>query len=255
MSGSVVAVVQARVSSSRLPGKVLKTILGEPMIVRQLERIRHCRLVSRIAVATSTDASDDPLAAVCANAGFPVHRGSLADVLDRFYRCAASFAPDHVVRMTGDCPVIDPAVADGVIRYHLDGGYDFTSNALQPTFPDGLDVEVVRFAALERTWREAHLPSEREHVMPYIYAHPELFRIGHFKSETDRSHLRWTVDEPEDFELIRQLYEELLPGKPAFSMEDILAVLETNPRLAAVNRGFKRNEGLEKSRAQDRKDG
>ena len=240
-------------SSSRLPGKTLEPVLGQPMIRRQIERIRDAKRIDRLVVATSTDASDDRLAQVCRTEGIECARGSLADVLDRFYQVALSLSPANVIRLTGDCPLTDPEVLDAVIAFHLDNGFDYSSNTLEPTFPDGLDVEVMRFECLEHAWREARLPSEREHVTPYLYNHRERFRVGSYRGARNFSHMRWTVDEPEDLEFVRRIYAALHPANPSFRMRDVLALLEREPVLAAINSRFERNEGMKKSLAEDRK--
>lgn len=247
----ILALLQARVSSRRLPGKVLLPLLGEPMILRQLERIRRCRRIDRIVVATSTDASDDPLASVCARAAVEVFRGSLADVLDRFHGAAAAHSPATIVRLTADCPLADPELIDRVIAFFFEGGYDYATNALQPTYPDGLDVEVFRAACLEEAWHEAKLPSEREHVTPFIHGRPGRYRIGHFAGEQDLSALRWTVDEALDFELVSQVYAALYPGKPDFGTADVLRLLERRPDLKTLNTRHKRNEGMKRSLQED----
>ncbi len=245
------AILQARVSSTRLPGKVLKSILGEPMLFRQIERIKRSRLIQTLIVATSVDPSDDALADACMKRGQAYRRGSLADVLDRFYQTALPFAPEHVVRLTGDCPLADPLVIDLVIQHHLDGGYDYTSNALEPTYPDGLDVEIVRFSCLAEAWREAVLPSQREHVLPFIHQQPNRYRLGSVVNAVDFSALRWTVDEPADFELVSHIYNALYPSNPAFSTDDILAFLKSNPELCSMNSCFMRNEGYTESLKKD----
>ncbi|MCK4632375.1 MAG: glycosyltransferase family protein [candidate division Zixibacteria bacterium] len=251
----ILAVLQARTSSSRLPGKVLKPIMGKPMLARQLERVNRASKVDRLIVATSVDVSDNDLATLCGELGQPCFRGSLDDVLNRFYLAVQEEKPEHVVRLTGDCPLADPSLIDSVIQYHLDGAYDYVSNGLEPTFPDGLDVEVMRFVALETAWKEAKLPSEREHVTPFIWNQPERFKIAAFKGEVDRSHLRWTVDEPDDLELVRQIYGELYPRNPEFTTEDILQLLEERPELCQLNSSFKRNEGFDISLEKDKAEG
>lgn len=250
----VTAIVQARTSSSRLPGKVLKEILGKPMIILELERLRHCQTVDEIILATSSDDSDKELANIVRNNDFPVYQGSLNDVLDRYYQCAKRCNPTHVVRITGDCPIIDPQIVDTVIFKHLQENYDYTSNILgKITFPDGLDTEVMRFSALERAWKEAKLPSEREHVTQYIIKHPEIFKQGALLCETpELGDERWTVDEPEDFRFISEVYERLYPDKPDFTLNDVLALLAEHPELRNINRGFERNEGLLKSLREDK---
>ncbi len=249
----IIAVLQARFSSTRLPGKVLKPILGKPMLALEIERIQRSKAIDQLLVATSTDSADDALSTLCRDIGVSCARGSLHDVLDRFYTTAEPQHPDHVVRLTGDCPLIDPAVIDATIDFYLKGSYDYVSNCQQPyTFPDGLDTEIFRFSALETAWKEAHLPSEREHVTPFIKKHPERFIIGHYRSPTNFGHLRWTVDEPEDFELVTKVYETLYPGNPRFTMRDILSLLDRKRELMQINNRFTRNEGSKKSLEEDR---
>lgn len=247
----ILGIVQARATSKRLPGKVLRPILGQPMLLRQVERLRHARGLDALLIATSVEPSDDPIADLCKREGLTYFRGSLEDTLDRFYQAAKPRRPSQVVRLTGDCPLIDPALLDRLIRIHLEGQYDYSSNALERTFPDGLDAEIMRFDALERAWREAMLPSEREHVTPYLYKHPELFRIGQLKQERDLSALRWTVDEAPDFELVSRIYEALYPGNPTFGMQEILGFLEQRPELKLLNSQYQCNEGYQTSLAKD----
>ena len=250
---TVLAILQARVTSTRLPNKVLAPILGQPMLARQIERLRRAATFATLVVATSDDASDDPLAAMCAAIGVPWHRGSLNDVLARFQGACAAFGPaDHVVRLTGDCPLADPAVIDAVVRHHLASGADYTANAIQPSWPDGLDVEVMRSAVLQRAFDEARLPSEREHVTPYIHKHPEWFRIEHVRGKQDLSYLRWTVDEPADLAFVTEVYAALYPQNPAFDTAAVLSLLEQRPELAKLNGQFIRNEGYAKSLAADK---
>lgn len=248
----VLAVLQARVSSSRLPGKVLMPILGQPMLFRQIERLNLCKEFEQLIVATSVDTSDDPLVSECVARGIACSRGSLNDVLDRFIQAALSYQPETIVRLTGDCPLADPSLIDEVIRYFHAGNYDYASNREPPTFPDGLDVEVMRFACLELANREAVLPSEREHVTPFLCAHPERFHLVNYAAPVDRSGLRWTVDGPEDFEFVCSVYEKLYPMKPNFTTEDILSMLEKHPDLESINSTFERNEGLKKSLQADK---
>lgn len=249
----MLAILQARCSSSRLPGKVLKPILGEPMIARQIERLRRSQRISRLLVATSTEASDDPLDTLCRTLGIPCFRGALDDVLDRFYQAALVAPSEHLLRLTGDCPLTDPEVIDGCIEFHLAGDYDYSTNALQETFPDGLDVEVFRFSCLENAWKEAQLPSEREHVTPFIHRRPERYRIGHYRQARDLSWLRWTVDRPEDFQLIEAIYNALYPNNPAFTTADVLTLLTRCPELTGINADLTRNEGYLKSLLADQK--
>lgn len=240
----IVVVLQARASSNRLPGKVLKPILGKPMLHHQIERIQRAKLPARLVLATSQNPEDDAVANVGQSAGIDVYRGDLEDVLDRFYRAAEPFAPSHVVRLTGDCPLTDPSIIDAVTRFAVDGDYDYASNSIQPTFPDGLDVEVATFEALQTAWREATTRSDREHVMPFLHRQPDRFKLGNYENEKDLSALRWTVDEPADFTVVETIYQALYPTKPAFDSGDVLAYLEANPSLVALNSGLVRNEGF-----------
>lgn len=246
-----VAILQARLSSSRLPGKVLLPLQGRPMLARQIERVRRSQRADVLVVATSDRPEDDAVAALCVEEGVACHRGALDDVLDRFYRAAKPYVPDVVVRLTGDCPLADPAVIDACVDYFTEGGYDYASNSVRPTYPDGLDVEVMRFSCLEAAWREAKLPSEREHVTPFIHTRPARFHIGHLQNDCDLSALRWTVDEPDDLKFVQEVYAALYPANAAFSMRDVLALLEKRPELRAINDTHQRNEGYEKSIAKD----
>lgn len=247
----ILAILQARLSSSRLPGKVLKPLCGQPMLGRQIERLKRCKKLDKLTVATSTDDSDDALEHFCRQAGVACFRGSLNDVLDRFYRTALPYVPEHVVRLTGDCPLIDPELVDRIVEFHLAGGYDYTSNTIDPTFPDGLDVEVFRFEALHRAWQEAVLPSAREHVTVHLYTRPDTFRLGSYRGAPDLSNLRWTVDEADDFALVETIYSALYPVNPCFSTSDILAFLATTPELLTCNSVHVRNEGFLKSNKED----
>ncbi len=246
----ILCIIQARCSSSRLPGKVLKPIMGKPMILYELERLKRSKCIDIIVLATSQDESDNELARIVAQNGVEVFRGNLDDVLDRYYQCAKRYQPEHVVRITGDCPVIDWRVVDGVIEKHLEEENDDTVTTER--FPDGLDTEVIRFSTLERAWKEARLPSEREHVTPFIKKHAELFKLGQMDCESDLRHMRWTVDEPQDFEFIRQVYEELYLTNKDFSMQDILRLMERKPEMSSINQGIQRNEGLLKSLRADK---
>lgn len=221
----ILAVLQARMSSTRLPGKVMKPILGVPMIGRQIERLRRCETLDRLVIATSDQPDDDPLAAYGESLGVSVFRGSLTDVLGRFHGAVQAHGPaDTVVRLTGDCPLADWSVIDRVVHAHRDGGFDYTSNVAERTFPHGLDVEVVRAEALATAWREAADPYEREHVMPFLYRRPERFRLGSVTGPQNRAALRWTVDLPSDFTFVEQVYAALYPQNPAFTSDDVAAL-------------------------------
>ena len=229
------AILQARTSSTRLPGKVMEPVLGAPMVVRQLERVRRCRTIDRIILATSTEPSDDLLASLCDGLEVDCFRGNLDDVLGRFCGAAVRAGADHVVRLTADCPLADPDVIDAAVLFYREGGYDYASNVIARTYPKGLDVEVFSAEALFRADREALAGHEREHVTPYFYQHPELFQLGDFRHSEDLSAERWTVDHPEDLELIRRIYEALYPNDPAFGWRSVLGLLQANPDWRSIN--------------------
>ena len=241
----VVAIVQARMSSTRLLGKVLMPLAGRPVLAHVVNRIRHCKTIEQIVVATSTDPSDDAIETWCRDSAVTCERGSLDDVLDRYYQVAKTHAVDAIVRITADCPAIDPAIVDEVVRGFLDGGYDFYG--LGGEFPDGLDCTVFSFSAIERAWCEARLPSEREHVGPYIEKHPELFKNGSLRKFEGLSNYRWTLDEPRDYEFLKIVFQ-LLDEKPQpFCAADVLNLLAQKPELAHINDQIVRNEGYLKS--------
>lgn len=251
----ICAFLQARVSSTRLPGKVLKPLLGEPMLLRQIERLGHSARIDKLVVVTSTDPSDDDLASECIARGVPVFRGSLNDVLGRFLMALEEHPATHIVRLTGDCPLADWRVVDQVIDAHLSSGADYTTNCIEPTFPDGLDVEVVKADVLREVGRKAQLGSEREHVTYYINSHPGEFLRHNVRRESDLSALRWTVDTPADFTLVEHIYAGLYLQNPDFDTDAILAWLDAHPGERALNDGQIRNEGLLKSLANDHASG
>jgi len=231
-------------TSSRLPGKVLAPVLDEPMIGRQLERLNRVRGLDRLVVATSIDQSDDALVAYLAGIGVPVIRGSLDDVLDRFISALDEYDPEVVVRLTADCPLTSPAVVDRVIAEFHESGLDYVSNTLQPTYPDGLDVEVVTADALRWVAANSDDVHEREHVTLGVYRRPDRFRVANVRGDEDLSYLRWTVDEPDDLAFARAVYEHLYPTKPEFELADVLDLLRAEPRLSRTSRHAERNSAL-----------
>lgn len=232
----ILAIIQARMSSTRLPGKVLKPIIGRPMLELQLERLKRVTAIGRLVVATSEQSDDDPIAALCEKQSVGIFRGSLSDVLGRYHGALSAFGPaDHVVRLTADCPLADPDVIDGCIAQHLASGADYTSNGVERTFPRGLDVEVMTAATLERVHREATAPDEREHVTMHIYRNPQTFQLSHYVQDRKLGSLRWTVDTPEDLEMVRAVYLALYAGKPDFRQADILTLLLAHPEIAVIN--------------------
>jgi spore coat polysaccharide biosynthesis protein SpsF len=268
-----VAILQGRMSSSRLPGKVLLEIAGKPMIQHVIERTKRARTLDAVIVATTSDPSDAPLAAFAVSMGIPVTRGSLHDVLDRYYQAAKTHEAEVIVRITADCPVIDPEVIDQTVKLVTDHSSlitDFSCNRLPPpftrSFPIGLDVEVCTFAALERAWKESTEIFYREHVMPFLYEGATFERnTQHALSETyfvlrgfsqrkfaiaqlhhtpDYGSLRWTVDTPEDLTFIREIFARLggtplKGGKPDFTWYDVLSIVQKNPELAEINAGIR----------------
>ncbi len=221
----VLAIVQARMSSTRLPGKVLKPLSGQPALIRMLERVRRSRHVDKVVVATSTHASDDCLAALCQEHGIFCSRGDLEDVLDRFYRAASGWRPEYVVRLTADCPLSDPEIIDRCIEECIASKADYAGNAVERTYPDGLDVEVMRYSSLQQAWIEADSPLDREHVTPFFYRNPQRFRLHDVRNTEDYSLLRWTVDEEADYKLVARVFDKLYPENPAFGWKDVLEYL------------------------------
>lgn len=232
----ILAILQARMSSTRLPGKVMADLAGAPMIARQIERVGRCRLIDRIVLATSIDPSDDPLAECAQALGIGLHRGALDDVLGRYLGALKVFGPaDHVVRLTGDCPLADPNVIDATLALYLEQATDYAANTpAHRTYPKGLDVEVVRADCLLRAGREAADPYEREHVTPYFYRHPELFTQTFLSQEAEEGEVRWTVDRPDDLEFVRAVYGALYAAKPDFTSDDVRAFLRGRPDLAML---------------------
>jgi spore coat polysaccharide biosynthesis protein SpsF len=229
------AIIQARMSSTRLPGKVLLDLAGEPMLARVVERTRRARTIDRVIVATTVESEDEPIVELCRSRGWTVSRGSRDDVLDRYYQAAVADGADPIVRITSDCPLIAPEIIDTVVK-RLDGTIDYASN-INPrrTFPRGLDVEVFTFAALSAAWRDDREATGREHVTPFLYRHPERFRIALVESEKPEAAChRWSVDTPEDYELMRRIYSHF--GRREFNWLDVLDLLDQHPDWCEMNR-------------------
>lgn len=244
-----VGIIQARMSSTRLPGKVLADVGGKPMLWHVTQRAQAAKTLDQIVLATSNTPDDDAVEAFCDQNAIACFRGSRDDVLDRYYQAARHFNAEVVVRLTADCPLLDPEVIDKIVAAFHEGDYDYVSNSVERSFPDGLDTEVFSREALERAWREARLMSEREHVTPYIWKNPDLFRVGSVVHSEDLSALRWTVDEPQDLEFVRAIHAYL--GILPFSMTEAVHFLREHPELAEINRGFKANEGYRESLRED----
>ncbi len=242
---TVTAVIQARMSSTRLPGKVLRELSGAPMLQRQIERVQRAHSITNIVVATSTDTSDDSIADLCAELGVDCFRGDLSDVLGRFIGAVTEFPSDVVVRITADCPLISPTIIDSVVEAFMGSGCDYLSNTLEPTFPDGVDIEVMTSQALLEIGAISSDPMEREHVTLGIYRRPDHFSVKNFSGDRDLSHWRWTVDSPEDYEFVTWVYASLFREKPQFDIDDVLALLEEYPSRQRTSLDAKRNAALD----------
>lgn len=224
-------------NSSRLPGKVLRPVLGRPLLAYPLERLRRVTSADAVCIATTVGREDDAIVDFCLREGVESFRGSEQDVLERYAQAAAASGAETVVRVTADCPLIDPAVVDRTIRFFLDakGGYDYVSNVLERTYPRGMDCEVFSAALLNRAHREARTPREREHVTPFFYENPAQFRLGSVTHPEDLSRFRWTVDTPQDWTLIEKILTALYPAKPRFTLQDVLDLLAQHPDWPAIN--------------------
>ena len=248
----VTGILQARMGSSRLAGKVLLNVLdNKPMLALQIERLLRSKCIDKLVIATTINSNDDPIEQLVLNLGLDCYRGSEEDVLDRYYQAAILFQADYVVRLTGDDPLSDPVLIDEMINKIKDSDYDAVTNTIQPTYPEGLDVSVVKFSALEESWKNAKLSSQREHVTPYIFDNEDKFQVYHYKQVKDYSSMRWTVDYNEDLNFITAIYESLYSKNSNFTTQNIYDLLETSPELKEINSGFIRNEGFIKSLKND----
>jgi len=233
-----IAIIQARMGSTRLPGKAMMDILGMPMLGRVISRLKLCSLIEDIVVATTERTEDDLIEQFCQNQNTLCFRGSEMDVLGRYYQAALRYKAQTVVRITSDCPLIDPQVVDKVIAAyqknvsHASGA----SNVIERSYPRGLDTEVISMDALEKSWKESQKPHHREHVTSFVYEHPKLFKMQSVKNNEDLSHFRWTVDEVDDLRFVREIYQMMLKrGQEQFFLNDIVALLKDNPDLIKIN--------------------
>ena len=250
----IYAIIQARMGSTRLPGKVMMDLCGSPVLEHVVNRLNQSKLIDNIIIATSTDSNNQPIIDFCQKNDIDCFVGSEDDVLDRYYKTAIDNNmkdEDIVIRITSDCPLIDPFVVDKVIEEHISNNNDYTTNVIECTYPDGLDCEVFNFSVLKDTWVNANLSSQREHVTLYIRDNPDKFKLGNVKNDIDLSDLRWTLDEKEDFVFINEVYKNLYTKDSFFTMEDILDLLNKKPELLEINSEFMRNEGLIKSLKED----
>jgi spore coat polysaccharide biosynthesis protein SpsF len=234
-----VAIIQARMTSTRMPGKILSPILGKPMLELLIERLRRARRLDDVWVATTVNGTDDPTERLARRLGAGCFRGSELDVLDRVVKAAHAAKADVIVEITGDCPLIDPGVVDLITETYQCGRFDYVSNVLRRTYPVGLDTQIYSTEVLERVARLTDDPVDHEHVSIFIYSHPELFSLHDVESGLPDAEsvgkLRLTVDTPEDFALVRTIYEELYPSRPDFELNDILSLLKRRPELLSLN--------------------
>jgi len=237
----IVAIIQARMSSTRLPGKVLLDLGGRSVLSRMVERVRLSKLITRVVVATTIDPSDEPIVKMCQDEKIDVFRGSLPDVLDRYYQAATKYQAEIVVRLTGDCPLIDPQLIDQTIQALIDQKADFSCNRLPPpfhrTYPIGLDVEVCSIAALTFAWHVADEKHDREHVLPYLYEVKGRFKVVQIDHTEDLGSLRWTLDTPEDYTLLQEVIQRL-DGCNDFTWLDVLDLFRKDPELAQINQAI-----------------
>lgn len=239
---NIVTVIQARISSTRLPGKVLLPILGKPLLIRMIERVMRAKLIGTLVIATSTNSEDDQIEELCMRSNLNCYRGHLTDLLDRHYQVAKLYNADAVVKIPSDCPLIDHHIIDKVIRFYIDNeDLDYVSNLHPATYPDGNDVEIFSFEALEHAWRDATKDFEREHTTPFMWEHNDSFNIGNVEWETGldlSTSLRFTIDYEEDYIFIKKVFEELYPVNPDFGLNDILRLLEQKPEIIEINHKF-----------------
>lgn len=249
---TIIAIIQARTGSTRLPGKVLLDLQGKTVLEHVIDRVKMSRHINKIVVATTIRNEDLEIVKLCANLGTNVYCGSENDVLDRYYQAAKLFKADNIVRITSDCPVIDPKIIDDVVTVHLTNNADYTSNTLKETYPDGLDVEVFTFSSLKTAWGGAKLASDREHVTPYIRNNPDIFKHVSLEYKEDLSQKRWTLDNAEDLDFLRLIYKYLYRKDQLFNMDDILKLIGKKPEIEKINQHIIRNEGYFKSRREDK---
>jgi len=250
---NILIISQARMGSTRLPGKVLKEILGKSILWYLIKRIEQVETPHKFIIATGSLEKNKEIVEFAKSERCEYFLGNDDDVLDRYYQAAKKFNGDIIVRITADCPLTDPNLIDYGIEMFLNGNFSYVSNGHPPTYPDGYDIEIFSFEALEAAWKEAELPSEREHVTPYIWKHQEKFTLGNFEYDPDLSKFRLTVDTPEDFLLISKIIVEFHENWPHFRLDDVMKFLSKNPELLKINEQYEYNEGYLKSLEEDKK--
>ncbi|MBD2201238.1 glycosyltransferase family protein [Calothrix sp. FACHB-1219] len=242
-----VAIIQARMGSTRLPGKVMKELCGQTVLAHVICRVKACSLIDEVVVATTTLNTDDAIVTEAEKCGVKWFRGSEEDVLARYYLAAKQYSADVVVRVTSDCPLFDPEVLSQMLEYFKDETsegleIDYLSNCLNRSYPRGLDAEVFTFGVLEKTFQAAQKPYEREHVTPYIYEHPEIFALHNQTYDEDISNYRWTLDTEEDWKLIQAVYADLYQEGEIFTTDEVIALLTAKPELLNLNIHVKQKE-------------
>lgn len=242
--------IQARTDSSRLPNKILKIIEDKPLLWHVINRAKQVKNVDQVILITTRREIDKKLIDIANESQILSFQGDVLDVLNRHYQCALEFDADPIIRITSDCPLIDPVLVGEILEFFLSNNYDYVSNTINPTYPDGLDTEIFSGTALKQAANQAKLKSEREHVTSYIKNYPEKFKLYNYKNEQDYSKFRWTVDEKRDLDFVRQIYFEMRPKK-IFFMNDILKIISKNPKIQKINSGIIRNEGYMKSLKDD----
>lgn len=246
------AIVQARMGSTRLPGKVLMRLIDKPLLCHIVERLRRIKLIDEIIIATTNKAIDKPIEELAREMKTKIFTGKEDDVLDRYYQAARIYKVDIILRITADCPLIDPQIIDNLIKYYLKNKLDYIN--LPKNYPEGIDAEIFSFEALKKAWQEAKLPSEREHVTPYIWNHPKKFRLGELPADIpgDFSYLHWSVDEERDLKFAREVFKKLYHKDCIFYTKDVLKLLKNEPQMIEINKGLTGQEGYLKSLKEDK---
>lgn len=247
----VIAMIQARTGSKRFPRKVLAKIENKPMMWHVINRIKQVKGIQQIILITTEKKEDRILLRLARESGILGFAGDVNNVLKRYFRCAVLYHADAIIRITGDCPLIDPNVVEKMLTFYKKHDYDYVSNTFPPTFPDGLDTEIFSFKTLQRIAHDAKLKSDREHVTPYIRKNVRKFKIFNYENELDLSQFRWTVDEKNDLKFVRKIYHRMRPEN-IFSMKDILGIISKNPKILEINKGIRRNESYSRSLKKDR---
>lgn len=248
----ILAIIQARVGSTRLPKKVLLELCNKTVLEHVINRVKKTKLITDDVVATTINKEDLQIVDLCKKNKFQVYRGSENNVLDRFYQAARLYRPQHIVRITADCPIIDPRIIDQAINLHLKNKADYTANTIELSYPDGEDVEIFTFKALKEAWQNARLASELEHVTLYIRNYAKYYKISNLKNKIDLSSHRWTIDNREDYKLLKIIFSNLFHKNKFFGMNEVINFFDKNPQLLSINQHIRRNEGLQKSLNKDR---